>query len=779
MFEKRGMRKSARFYAKTLFLFCVVSEAVRHTRNCRTSAPSQDEVVMKKFLRTMAVCACLTANLYGCVDADTLPVEPRDENVSLATHVKDWRDEVIYQLIVDRFYNGDINNDFNVDTRSMSRYHGGDWQGIIDKLDYLQELGVTTLWISPVVKNVEEDAGFASYHGYWTVDFMKHNPHFGDLATLRRLSDELHKRNMKLIIDIVTNHVGQVFFYDINMNGQPNEWLAGSGEPDKGSGLGKDDIGALSRVTEYDPDFNPKGINAYTSMGISGKAPIVFFDMPSINRTAPGPQNLDFDHDGVIGTTAEQLGFANKDWYHQRGRTFDYDALTCTKFNANGVCSEYENGAVPCYESDASGNCTNWGGCTDYNTFKCACERRLTNYDGSDGGYLDGERRGYCQNMQTLLGDFPGGLKDVATERADVRQAMIDVFSYWIDVTDCDGFRIDTLKHVEYSFWETFAPAIREHAAQRGKKNFLMFGEAFDGNDILLASYVENKKSVDSVFLFSQKYAVDNVFKCAPGSKRNTNGECAYPGTRDLYGWDYTEKIGGRHALFSNEPRDNGVVDENGNGVAPRDLLVNFLDNHDVGRYLFDKHDENSIDSLKNALTFILTQRGIPCIYYGTEQGFMGGNDPANRENMSDITASIFSQNTQFYQGYKPWDTKNPLFTHIKEVIRLRNAVPALRRGTVEPMVKYSTSSSGDDAGVYAFYRTYENKSAMVAINIHEKQQGSASLKAPSTWSNGTKLVDLLDASYSVTVGSDVNITIPSNKTRILIPESDKSAYNL
>lgn len=728
---------------------------------------------MKSFFRTQAIASTLAiaalsgAMMTGCVDADPLPTAPHQTDVSLSTHVQDWRDEVIYQLIVDRFHNGDINNDFNVDTRSMSRYHGGDWQGIIDKLDYLQALGVTTLWISPVVKNVEEDAGFASYHGYWTVDFLKHNPHFGDLATLRRLSDELHKRNMKLILDIVTNHVGQVFFYDINMNGQPNEWLAGSGEPDKGSGLSKDDIGGLSRVTEYDPDFNPRGISAYTSMGISGKAPIVFFDMPQINRTAPGPQNIDLDGDAIIASNIEQLGFANKDWYHQRGRTFDYDKLT----------EDEQVGAI--IEKDTDGKIT-YVSCTDYDNKKCVCERRLTNYDGTTGDYLDGTPRGYCQNTQTLLGDFPGGLKDVATERPDVRQAMIDVFSYWIDATDCDGFRIDTLKHVEYSFWETFAPAIRKHAAERGKKNFFMFGEAFDGNDILLASYVENKNSVDSVFLFSQKYAIDQSFKCAPG---NNSIHCTAPsGTSPLYGWDFTWSSGGRHALFSDVPRENGIVDETGAGIAPRDALVNFLDNHDVGRYLFDRNDPKGVDSLKNALSFLLTQRGIPCIYYGTEQGFMGGNDPANREDMFDANASIFKLYPDLYPNYKPWDTHNPIFTHIQKLTAIRKAVPALRRGTVDTNVWHSDKTESDEAGIYAFFRSYEGKSVMVVVNTHETQTSSTAgsgggMQTP--W-NGGKLVDLLDDSYSVSLsGSNASVTVPPMRTRILVPEADKAAYGL
>ncbi len=644
------------------------------------------------FAALFAVSALHTS---GCVEVESLPLKPFEKDVQLSTHVDDWRDEVIYQLIVDRFQNGDINNDYNVDTRSLGRYHGGDWQGIIDKLDYLQELGVTTLWISPVVKNVEEDAGFASYHGYWTQDFIKHNPHFGDLATLRRLSDELHKRNMKLIIDIVTNHVGQVFFYDVNMNGTAQEWLSGRGDDERNSGRTNHD-GSISRITEYDPDFNAHGIDAFTSMGISGKAPIIFFDMPEINRVTPGPRNIDFNNDGIIGPI-EALGFANPDWYHQRGRTYDYDI--------NEDCPPTDPGC-----------------CTDYNNLSCLCSRKLTNYDDSDGEYLDGVVRGYCQNDQTLLGDFPGGLKDVATERPDVRQAMISVFSYWIDVTDCDGFRIDTLKHVEYSFWEEFAKGIREHAKKRGKTNFLMFGEAFDGNDILLSSYTKNTDSVDSVFLFSQKYAIDSVFKCPPGSDGAAcNGSTS--GTAGLYGWDYTWEKGGRHALFSNEPRNNGI------GLPPRDALINFLDNHDVMRYLYNRRDEKGVDSLKNALSFLIMQRGIPCIYYGTEQGFFGGNDPANRENMNDPTASIFYNiQKSLYPNYHAWDTGNPIFRHIKKLTTLRSQNAVLRRGDTNVLTIPYKQDGPDDknattvSGVFAFERSYEGSKAVIVINTHEKQ---------------------------------------------------------
>ncbi len=123
----------------------------------------------------------------------------------------DWRDEVIYQIIVDRFADGDLNNDEGVQPGALGRYQGGDWQGVIDHLDYLQTLGVTALWISPVVRNLETDSNFDAYHGYWQQDFGHVNPHFGDLAKLRELVQTAHAHGFKMILDVVTNDVAQLF----------------------------------------------------------------------------------------------------------------------------------------------------------------------------------------------------------------------------------------------------------------------------------------------------------------------------------------------------------------------------------------------------------------------------------------------------------------------------------------------------------------------------------------------------------------------------------------
>jgi len=163
--------------------------------------------------------------LAGCANTDDVDANWQ----TTAGQEGDWRDEVIYQLLVDRFADGDLNNDFGVVPGALGLYQGGDWQGMIDHLDYLEKLGVTALWISPVVRNLETDANFDAYHGYWQQDFEHVNPHFGDLAKLRELVQKAHAKHFKVILDIVTNHDAQLFYYDINGNGSPDENVYGAG----------------------------------------------------------------------------------------------------------------------------------------------------------------------------------------------------------------------------------------------------------------------------------------------------------------------------------------------------------------------------------------------------------------------------------------------------------------------------------------------------------------------------------------------------------------------
>ena len=136
-------------------------------------------------------------------------------------------DEVIYFVLPDRFENGDANNDLGglkggrlttgFDPTAKGFYHGGDLKGLIKRLDYIQALGATALWIGPIFKNkaVQGPAGdeSAGYHGYWITDFTQVDPHFGTNADFKALVDAAHARGMKVYMDIIANHTADVIKY--------------------------------------------------------------------------------------------------------------------------------------------------------------------------------------------------------------------------------------------------------------------------------------------------------------------------------------------------------------------------------------------------------------------------------------------------------------------------------------------------------------------------------------------------------------------------------------
>jgi len=114
----------------------------------------------------------------------------------------------IYFVMVDRFHNGDPSNDGVSDPKDAQAFHGGDIAGLIQKLDWIQTLGVRTIWLSPIFKMRDTPFyGHGAFHGYWLEDPFQVEPRFGDEALLKQLKAELKKRNMRLILDIVVNHV--------------------------------------------------------------------------------------------------------------------------------------------------------------------------------------------------------------------------------------------------------------------------------------------------------------------------------------------------------------------------------------------------------------------------------------------------------------------------------------------------------------------------------------------------------------------------------------------
>ncbi len=134
--------------------------------------------------------------------------------------------DAIYFAMVDRFANGDPANDGQIDLSDPAAFHGGDLQGVIDRLGDLQEMGVGTIWLSPIfAMRTEKFFGHGAFHGYWVEDFGRIEPRFGDEALLKALSDELHRRGMKLVLDIVLNHVAMD---SPRVRAQP-DWFHGRG----------------------------------------------------------------------------------------------------------------------------------------------------------------------------------------------------------------------------------------------------------------------------------------------------------------------------------------------------------------------------------------------------------------------------------------------------------------------------------------------------------------------------------------------------------------------
>lgn len=158
---------------------------------------------------------------YGNKFSTTVDVEITDR-VKKNENDFDWDEAVVYFMMTDRFFDGNESNNkaSGADTYgdNPGLYHGGDFAGVTAKLDYLQDLGVNTIWLTPIVENIagvtvtdegKEDVPYnAAYHGYWASDFTKLNPTMGTTEEFKTMISEAHKRGMRIMVDIVVNHAG-------------------------------------------------------------------------------------------------------------------------------------------------------------------------------------------------------------------------------------------------------------------------------------------------------------------------------------------------------------------------------------------------------------------------------------------------------------------------------------------------------------------------------------------------------------------------------------------
>jgi glycosidase len=281
------------------------------------------------------------------------------------------------------------------------------------------------------------------------------------------------------------------------------------------------------------------------------------------------------------------------------------------------------------------------------------------------------------------------GLDDLNQENPATAGELKNWISWLRTQTGVDGLRVDTVKHAPKWFWRDFDAAA----------NTFTIGEIFSGDPAYVADYTNY---LDAALDFPLYYTINNVFAKDQSMWQINN--------RFRDDWRYKNKF------------TNGV----------------FVDNHDVHRFLCDATGRPGANwdkwpQLKAALGFAFTIRGIPIVYYGTEQGFTGCNDPFNREDLFDS-----------------FNTANPLYSYIRQLNAAKRAHPALQDGWQEE--KWVNDS------FYAFQRSKNGDEAVVCIN---NSWGPQSVNVPnlSNLPNGTVLHNSMGGD-SVTVN---NGAIPCN----------------
>jgi alpha-amylase len=296
-------------------------------------------------------------------------------------------------------------------------------------------------------------------------------------------------------------------------------------------------------------------------------------------------------------------------------------------------------------------------------------------------------------------GDF-FGLDDLFTERPEVVRGMIDIYRTWVEDFDVDGFRIDTMKHVNDEFWQQFGPTMQQIAAADGNRDFFMFGEvALDGSDAAAKSFTSHYTTHDRM-----QAILDFPFQDAARGFASQGR-----GNQQL------------QRFFAN---DDWYTDHDSNAYS----LPTFLGNHDMGRIGYFLKTDNpdaddaellARDRLAHQLMYL--SRGNPVVYYGDEQGFAGlGGDQSARQTMFASQVEEYQQDDQIGTDNTGTDDNfvpsHPLYRTIKRLAAVTGEHPALRDGAHQ--VRYAS----EGPGVFAFSRIdrQHRREYVVALNNSE-----------------------------------------------------------
>ncbi len=312
----------------------------------------------------------------------------------------------------------------------------------------------------------------------------------------------------------------------------------------------------------------------------------------------------------------------------------------------------------------------------------------------------------------STYGDF-FGLDDTFTEHPDVVNGYIAIFKNLIDTFDIDGFRIDTVKHVNIELWQQLAPEVMAYAQSLGKADFSMFGEVFDG-DVTVLSRFTTEGQLPSVLDFGLHGASTN----------------------------FAANSAATDSLASFFAQDDYYTDADSNAYG----LGNFVSNHDgfierLGGRLRQAQpgaaDAELVARMNLGYGLIFFARGFPVIYYGDEQGFVGiGSDKLAREDMLPSQVPDYMNNDLIGTDATPaddnFDVTHPIYQALAEYAGVYRSHAALRRGA--QIQRYSQ----DSAGIFAFSRIdrEEQIEYVVALNnaTTDQQATFATFTPDATW---------------------------------------------
>jgi glycosidase len=273
--------------------------------------------------------------------------------------------------------------------------------------------------------------------------------------------------------------------------------------------------------------------------------------------------------------------------------------------------------------------------------------------------------------------------------------ALIRAYQYIIAKFDIDGFRIDTLKFISSDFERIFGNAMREFALSAGKKNFFTFGEVFDNENTIALFIGRNTTATGDVV--GVDAALDYpLFFTLPGVLKGLEAS-----PTDLAN------------IFENRKRiEQNVLTSHGEAGQ---YFVTFLDNHDQGQRFGFTGPTQMLDQIAMGLGVLSSLQGIPCFYYGTEQGLSGHKDPQHQDD-SMVREALWGKPN-------PFDVTHPLCQAFQKILKVRNEQPALRYGR-----QYFRPLSGDGsnfglspfpAGIIAFSRVLNDQELVVVANTN------------------------------------------------------------